>query len=75
MPGATISGTPRPLTTDIGEHLVARMRLEHQADVNPRNDDGQAPLHLWSRRENSQDEEDGSDIATLLLERGANVDK
>jgi hypothetical protein len=51
------------------------MLLEYQDDVNPRDGDGHALLHLWSRTENSQDEEDGSDVATLFLERDVNVDK
>jgi ankyrin repeat protein len=73
--GRGCSPSPSPLTAVVWKLLVAWVLLEHQSDVNPRDDDGQVPLHLWSRTENSQDEEDGSDIATLLLERGANVDK
>jgi ankyrin repeat protein len=51
------------------------MLLGNQADVNARNDDGQAPLHLLSRREPRQDEDDGSEDAKRLLERGANVNE
>ncbi len=67
--------TPLHLAVNIGELTMTRMLLDHQADVNSRNDDGQAPLHLLSRRETSQDEDDGFDIAKLLLERGANVNE
>ncbi|KAH9008297.1 kinase-like domain-containing protein, partial [Lactarius deliciosus] len=49
------------------------MLLDHRADANLRNDDGQTPLHLLSGRETCQDEDNCSDIAMLLLERGANV--
>jgi ankyrin repeat protein len=66
--------TPLHLAVNTGDLSMTRMLLDHQADINSRNDDGQTPLHLavLSRRETSQDEEDGCDLATLLLERGAN---
>src|SRR6266702_5371348 len=67
--------TPLHLAVNIGKLTVARMLLDHQADVNSRNGDGQAPLHLLSKRETSQDEDDGRDLVKLLLERGANVNE
>jgi hypothetical protein len=63
--------TPLHLATYNGNLAVARILLDHGADVNLRNDDDQAPLHLLSGRETFQDEKDVSDIARLLLERGA----
>jgi ankyrin repeat protein len=65
--------TPLHLAVNIGELSVARMLLEYQADVNSRNDAGQAPLHLLCTRETRR-KDDRSDIAKLLLERGAKVD-
>ena len=67
--------TPLHLAFHVGKLKAARILLEHHADVNARNDDGQAPLHLLSRWGAQQDEDDGSDLATQLLERGANVNE
>ncbi len=65
--------TPLHLAVDIGELEVARTLLGHHADVNSQNDEGMAPLHLLSGREISPGEDNGSTLAMLLLESGANV--
>ncbi|KAH9000399.1 ankyrin repeat-containing domain protein [Lactarius akahatsu] len=59
----------------MGKLSVAQMLLEHPADANSRNDDGQAPLHLLSKRETSQDQDNDCDLAKLLLEHGANMNE
>ena len=67
--------TPLQLAVNNGELWVARILLANGANANLQNSDGQAPLHLLSRRQTSKSEVDGSDIAMLLLEHGAKVDE
>ena len=67
--------TPLHLAFHVRKLKAARILLIHAADVNARTSDGQAPLHLLSKREPRQDEDEGSDVANQLLERGANVNE
>jgi ankyrin repeat protein len=53
------------------------MLLDHGAEVDPRDDSGQSPLHLVSNRMapelQSEDESSRSIFARILVERGADV--
>ena len=64
--------TPLHFACFRGKPEIARLLLDHGAQVNARNYQGEIPLHLVSRGEyNSPD--DGIRIAELLLERGTDM--
>jgi ankyrin repeat protein len=64
--------TPLHLAAFYGELKVARVLVEHKADVNSQNKEGETPMHILL--ENSgRDNDDILDLARLLLEHGADV--
>jgi ankyrin repeat protein len=65
--------TPLHLAVEIGELNIARVLLDHHADVNSQTDEGLTPLYLLSRQDISTLNDNGSTLAMLLLESGANV--
>ena len=64
--------TPLHLACLRGEPEIARLLLDHGADVNAKNYQGETPLHLVSRGEYDSPD-DGVRVATLLAERGADM--
>ncbi|KAN0142127.1 hypothetical protein V8E53_000589 [Lactarius tabidus] len=61
--------TPLHLAAFYGELKVARVLVEHKADVNSQNKEGETPMHILL--ENSgRDNDDILDLARLLLEHG-----
>ena len=67
--------TPLFLAVDMGDLKVARVLLEHHADLNAQTNDSLAPLHILSGRyiPISPLEDDDATFAKLLLEGGANA--
>ena len=64
--------TPLHLACFRGKLEIARLLLDHGAQVNAKNHQGEIPLHLVSRGEyNSPD--DGVQVTELLLEHGTDV--
>ena len=64
--GFTDNATPLHLASKCGKMEVARMLLNHGADVTAQNKDGETPLHLASQ-------EGQEEVARMLIEHGANV--
>jgi len=52
---------------------VARLLLDHGANINVRNGKGQTPLHIASGRDADEIREDSFDVISFLVERGADV--
>ena len=70
--------TPLHLAAETGYPKVAQILLEHRAEVNLRNEEGQTALHLVSTRTMAEEfgrelEGERSMLARLLVERGADV--
>ena len=64
------SGTPLYLAINNGNFEIARMLLEHKADINTRDLDGHVALHLASSPSNTRDQ---LEIMELLLRHGADT--
>ena len=72
--------TPLHFASFLGQFEIALALLDHGADVNARNSDGQTPLHrvslspkLTRKLESGYQEVEAYRLAQLILERGADV--
>ena len=64
--------TPLHFACFRGKPEIARLLLDHGAQVNAKNYQGEIPLHLMSRGEYDSPDE-GARVAKLLLERGTDI--